>query len=332
MLWRNMQWLIRIVGVASALFLIIATEPRAASAQSYPTKPIRIIVPFVAGGVTEAIIRAVQPRITKELGQGLVIDNRGGANSNIGAELVARAAPDGYTLLMGTVNLAVNVTLYPDLTYDLVKDFEPITVYVDAPYIVTVTSTIPVKSLNELIAYAKANPRKLSYASNGSGSPPHLAAEMFKSIAKIEMTHVPYKGSGQSVIDLLGGQVQVMFGSVGATGSHLKSGKLIGLAVTGSERSGMFPEMPTLVELGYPSFGDVMTWYGLFAPRGTSNAIIERIYVESARALNEPLTKSYFSARGFRVVANTPAEFRIMLRNDIDKYAKVLKASGAKLD
>jgi len=314
------------VGVAIALLVGCATV-----AQAYPTKPIRMIIPFVPGGGTDVVVRTVQNRLSEELGQSLVVDFRGGANSNIGADIASKAPPDGYTVLMGTVNLAVNRSLYPKLPYDLVKDFETVTVFVESPFIFLVHPTVPVKSVNEFVAYAKKSAGKLAYASNGSGSPPQLAAEMFKSMANVEMTHVAYKGSGAALVDVMAGRVQVMFGSIGAFVNHVKSGKLTGLAVTGSRRAAVLSELPTLIESGFPGY-EIKTWYAMFVPRGTPSPIINRLHSASAKVLNEPSAKSAYDARGLDVVANTPEEFRVMLLSEIDKYAKVLKASGAKLE
>ncbi|MCE9642132.1 MAG: tripartite tricarboxylate transporter substrate binding protein [Betaproteobacteria bacterium] len=298
-------------------------------AASFPEKPVRIIVPFPPGGGADLVTRVTAPKMSQSLGQSLVIDNRGGANSNIGADLVAKAPADGYTLLTATANLAMNASLYPKLPYDLVRDFAPVTMLAVSAFVMTTHPSVGASNVNEFIAVAKT--KQLNYASNGSGSPAHLAAEMFKTATKVQMVHVPYKGSGPAVTDLMGNQVQVMFGSMASTLPFVKSGRLKALAVTTLKRSAVAPELPTVAESGFPGF-EITTWYGYLAPARTPASAIQRLNAETIKALNEPEVKNVFSVQGLDVVGNSPQEFSAMIRKDIAKYAEVIKASGARLE
>ena len=314
---------------AQVLLLAAGFIVTAAQAATFPEKPVRIIVPFPPGGGADLVTRATAPKMSQSLGQSLVIDNRGGANSNIGADLVAKAPADGYTLLTATANLAMNASLYPRLPYDLVKDFSPVTMLAVSAFVMTTHPSVGASTVNEFIAVARI--RQLNYASNGSGSPAHLAAEMFKTTAKVQMAHVPYKGSGPAVTDLMGNQVQVMFGSMASTLPFVKSGRLKALAVTTLKRSAAAPELPTVAESGFPGF-EITTWYGYLAPARTPASAIQRLNAETIKALNEPEVKNVFSAQGLDVVGNSPQEFAAMIKKDIAKYAEVIKASGARLE
>jgi tripartite-type tricarboxylate transporter receptor subunit TctC len=311
---------------------ILASGPvnAAQAADAYPTKPIRVIVPFPPGGGADVITRAVTPRLTPLLGQPFVIDNRGGANSNLGTDLVAKAPPDGYTLLMATANITINVSIYPKLPFDLVKDFAPITALASSAFVLTTHPSVGAANVTELIAIAKSG-KPLNYASNGSGSPAHLAAEMLKTMAKIDMTHVPYKGSGPAVTDLMGNHVQIMFGSMASTLPYVRAGRLKALGVTTARRSAIAPDLPTVAESGMPGF-EITTWYGLLAPAHTPAAIIRRLNADTIKVINEPDVKAFITAQGLDVVGNTPEEFAALIRSDIAKFAKVVKASGAKFE
>ena len=314
---------------AQVLLLAAGFIVTAAQAATFPEKPVRIIVPFPPGGGADLVTRSTAPKMSQALGQSLVIDNRGGANSNIGADLVAKAPADGYTLLTATANLAMNASLYPRLPYDLVKDFSPVTMLAVSAFVMTTHPSVGASNVSEFIAVART--RQLNYASNGSGSPAHLAAEMFKTTAKVQMAHVPYKGSGPAVTDLMGNQVQVMFGSMASTLPFVKSGRLKALAVTTLKRSAAAPELPTVAESGFPGF-EITTWYGYLAPARTPASAIQRLNAETIKALNEPEVKNVFSAQGLDVVGNSPQEFAAMIKKDIAKYAEVIKASGARLE
>ena len=314
---------------AQAAALAVGFISTTAFAAAFPEKPIRVIVPFPPGGDADLVTRSTAPKMSQSLGQSFVIDNRGGANSNIGADLVAKAPADGYTLLTATANLAMNASLYPKLPYDLVRDFSPVTTLAVSAFVMTTHPSVGASNVSEFIAVAKT--KQLNYASNGSGSPAHLAAEMFKSTAKIQMVHVPYKGSGPAVTDLMGNQVQVMFGSMASTLPFVKSGRLKALAVTTLKRSAVAPELPTVAESGFPGF-EITTWYGYLAPARTPASAIQRLNAETIKALNEPEVKNVFSVQGLEVVGNSPQEFATMIKKDIAKYAEVIKASGARLE
>ena len=254
----------------------------------YPTKPIRIVVPFPAGGTTDILARAVAQRLTETLGQPVVVDNRPGAGGNIGAELVAKAAPDGYTLLMGTVGThAINASLYAKMPYDHVRDFAPVILVAGVPNVLVINPALPVNSVQELIAYGKANPGKLNFASSGNGTSIHLSAELFKTMTGVQMAHVPYKGSAPALVDLMGGQVQLMFDNLPSALPQIKAGKLKALAVTSAQRSSALPDVPTVIESGLPGF-EASSWFGLLAPAGTPKDIIAKLNGEVAKWLATP--------------------------------------------
>ena len=261
----------------------------------------------------------------------MLIDNRPGGGTNIGAEIAAKSPPDGYTALMGNIAHAINVTLYSKLTYDFVKDFAPVTLLASTPNILVVHPSLPVKSVKELIALAKARPGQLDYASSGSGSSSHLAAELFSNMAGVKMTHIPYKGGGPAVVALTGGQVSVGFATTPSVIGHIKSGKMRGLAVTTAQRSPSTPELPTISEAGVAGY-EAGTWYGLLVPAGTSKEIVTRLHAESVKLLKLPDVKERLDAAGFEVIGNTPEQFAAFIRSEIDKWAKVVKASGARAE
>jgi len=298
----------------------------------YPTKPIRIVVPFPAGGTTDVLARAAAQKLTESLGQPVVVDNRPGAGGNIGAELVAKSAPDGYTLLMGTVGThAINPSLYPKMPYDHVRDFAPIILVAGVPNVLVVNPSLPVNSVQELIAYAKANPGKLNFASSGNGTSIHLSAELFKTMAGVQMTHVPYKGSAPALQDLVGGQVQLMFDNLPSSLALIKAGKLKALAVTSKTRAPALPEVPTMAESGLPGF-EASSWFGLLGPAGTPQPAITKVNAEIAKWLATPEAKEKLIAQGANVAGGTPEDFARHIAAETAKWQKVVKDSGAKID
>ncbi|WP_454692554.1 Bug family tripartite tricarboxylate transporter substrate binding protein [Achromobacter aloeverae] len=298
---------------------------------AYPDKPVRIVVGFSAGGTTDVIARIMAKELTEATGQSFVVENKPGAGSNIGAEYVARAPADGYTLYFVAVTSAINQTLYPKIKFDLVKDFAPIALAAKVPNILVVNPSVPVKSVKELVDYAKAHPGKLNFASSGSGTSIHMAGELFKQQAGIDVTHVPYKGSGPAVTDLIGGQVQFMFDNMPSSWPHAQSGKLRALAVTTKERSPSAPDLPTMAESGFPKF-DVSSWFGLIAPAKTPPEVLDKLNGIMEKALDKPEVKRSFEQLGAVPVKTTPAEFGQFIKSEVDQWAVVVKASGATVD
>ncbi len=323
----------RVVGIATAVALAaLSATPFAGAQATYPTKPIRIVVPFPAGGTTDILARAVAQRLSETLGQPAVVDNRPGAGGNIGAELVAKAPADGHTLLMGTVGThAINASLYSKMPYDHVRDFAPIILVAGVPNVLVVYPSVPVGSVKELIAYAKANPGKLNFASSGSGTSIHLAGELFKTMAGVQMAHVPYKGSAPAVTDLLGGQVQLMFDNLPSALPHIKAGKLKALAVTSATRAAALPDVPTIAESGLAGF-DATSWFGLLAPAGTPQPIIARLNNEVAKWLASAEAKEKMAGLGANTAGHSADEFVRHIAAETSKWAKVVKESGAKVD
>jgi tripartite-type tricarboxylate transporter receptor subunit TctC len=321
--------LVRCFALALAALASIAMP---AHAQTYPAKPVRLVVPFPAGGTTDILARAAAQRLSETLGQQVIVDNRPGAGGNIGSELVARAAPDGYTLLMGTVGThAINVSLYPKLPYDPVKDFTPIVLVAGVPNVLVVNPSLPAQSVAELIAYAKANPGKLNFASSGSGTSIHLSGELFKVLTGVQMTHVPYKGSAPALTDLVGGQVQLMFDNLPSSLAFIKAGKLRALAVTSKTRAAALPEVPTMVEAGVPDF-EASSWFGMLAPAGTPRDIVVRINAEVAKWLATPEAREKLAGQGAIAAGGSSEDFARHIASETAKWAKVVKASGAKVE
>jgi tripartite-type tricarboxylate transporter receptor subunit TctC len=314
------------------LAALLALSAAAAGAQTYPSKPIRLVVPFPAGGSLDVVARAIGQKLSEAWGQPIVVDNRPGAGGNIGADLVAKSRPDGYTILEGALSThAVNVSLYSRMPYDPVRDFDPITLVAVTPNVLVLNPSVPANNVKELIAYAKANPGKLSFASGSNGSAGHLAGELFKTEAGVDMVHVPYKGAAPAMQDLLAGRVQLMFDNLANSMQQVRAGKLRALAVTTARRSTLVPDLPTLSEAGLPGF-DISTWWGFLAPAGTPREIVAKWNAEVARILATPEMKAFFAQQGAEPSPTSPEAFGAMIQSEIAKYAKIVKASGAKVD
>ena len=299
--------------------------------QPYPTKPIRIIVTYPAGGGADAMARLIAPKLGEALGQPVLVENRGGASGTIAAELVAKSAPDGATLMLDATAFAVNQSLYPKLPYDPEKSFAPITLLALFPNIVVVHPSYPVSSVRELIAKIKAEPGKIAFASSGNGSAQHLAAELFRQRAGLDMVHVPYKGGGPALIDVMGGQVPIYFANMASALPHVKNGKLKALAVTGAQRSSAAPELPTVAESGMPGY-QVYEWNAIFAPAGTPPAIINRLQAEIAKVVRIPEVRERMLALGGEIVASSPADLAAWVREQSASWARVVRAGNIKLE
>ena len=323
-------------------FLVAAlvTVATSVSAQPYPNKPIRLVVPFPAAGTTDILARDIGQRLTETLGQPVVIDNRPGAAGNVGSDIVAKSAPDGYTLLMCTVSShAINPGLYSKLPYDHIKDFAPVILVARVPNVLEVNPGVPVYTVADLIKLAKEKPGEINFASSGSGTSIHLSGELFKTMTGVNMVHVPYKGSAPAITDLIGGQVQVMFDNLPSSLQQIKAGKLRAIAVTSAQRSPALPDLPTIAESGLPGF-EATSWFGVLAPAGTPPAIINRLNAEINKWLQSPDGKEKLLAQGALIeprgesvtAGGSPEQFAAFIRSETDKWAKVIKASGAKVD
>lgn len=303
-----------------------------ALAQAYPTKPVTIIVPFAAGGTTDILARIIGQALTAELGQSVVVDNRAGAGGNIGGQAAAKATPDGHTLFMGTVGThAINASLYKKMPFDPVKDFAPLTRVANVPNLLVANPAQPYKSVKDLIAYAKANPGKVNFGSSGNGSSIHLSGELFKSLAKVDMQHVPYKGSAPAVTDLLGNQIGIMFDNMPSAIQHVRSGKLVPLAVTTAKRSPELPNVPTIAEAGVPGY-EATSWFGMFAPAGTPAPVLAKLNAAIVKVLGQPDVKKKINEQGAEVYSETPEQFAAFIQAESVKWGKVVKESGASLD
>jgi tripartite-type tricarboxylate transporter receptor subunit TctC len=303
----------------------------AATAQDYPNRPIKIIVPFSPGGAVDGPMRAVAQELSKQLKQQIIIDNKPGAGATIGSEIVAKSAPDGYTLLLASQTNAISATLYNKLSFNPVDDFAPISLLGREPGVLVVHPSLPVNSVTELIALAKQRPGQLNYASSGNGSGQHLFMAMFASMAGINVVHVPYRGSAQATTDLLGGTVQMSVPGTQAMVKHIKEGKLRALATTGVTRSPQLPEAPTLAESGLTGYS-AYVWMGLLAPKGTPPAIVERLQRELKITLAAPEVKAFFNEAGIEMVGSSAAEFGSYFREERDRWARIVKETGAKID
>lgn len=330
------KFAVRTIALLTAATLVVAAS--SATAQTtWPTKPVRIVVPFAPGGTTDILARAVAPELSKAFGQSFVVDNRAGAGGNVGAELVARAPADGYTLLMGTVGThGINKSLYKRLPFDPQKDFAPITLVAGVPNVMEMNADtakrLGINTVPDFIRYARAHPGQLNMASSGNGTSIHLAGELFKSMTGSFMTHIPYTGSGPALLGMLSGQVDVMFDNLPSSMAQIKSGKLKAFAVTSAQRSAAMPELPTVEEAGQLKGFEASSWFGLLAPAGTPPDIVNRIQAEVAKSLGTPAIKEKMLAQGAIPSGNTPAEFARLIDAEIRKWAVVVQASGAKVD
>jgi tripartite-type tricarboxylate transporter receptor subunit TctC len=309
----------------------ILITPLTAAAQQYPTKAIRFVVPFAPGGGTDIIGRVVAQALNDALGQPVVVDNRGGAGSTLGTEIVAKSPADGYTILFGNISLAFNATLYTKLRYDTIRDLAPISLSAVQPNILVIHPGLPAKNLKEFIELARAHPGKYNYASAGTGSGTHLAAELLKLQTKIDIVHVPYKGTGPALTDLLGGQINMMVSTFASALPHVKSGRMRALGVTTVKRSPAAPDVPTLIEGGVAGY-DYSTWYGLLAPAGTPKPIIDMLNASNRKVLARDDIKQKLESQGVDPIVNTPAEFSAYMKSETEKWGKVVKATGAKAE
>ena len=309
----------------------LACAPEWAAAQAYPTKPIRLVVPLAPGGAGDILARLVGQRITETLGQPVIVDNRAGAGGNIGNEVVARAVADGYTLLMAAPPLVINPLLYPNVTYHPVRDFTPITLVASVPVVLAVHPSVPAKSVKELIALAKGNPGKYTYASSGVGGTNHLAGVLFSKTAGVDLLHVGYKGSGPALTDLLGGQVHMQFSGLPPLLPHIRSGKLRALGVAGARRTASLPEVPTISEAGVPGF-EATSWQGLAGPAKLPAPILSTLHGHIVKAIASPETHARILDMGADPVGNTPAEFARFIKSEFEKWRPIIRASGAKAE
>ncbi len=316
-------------GILAACAVALLSQP--AAAQTYPNKPIRVIVSAPAGGVLDVTARLIAPGLSGLLGQQLVIDNRGGAGGLIGAELAAKAIPDGYTLLISTPGALTILPHMRSVPFDTLRDFAPVGLISSGPFLLLSHPTLPVKTLQDLLALARAQPGKLNYASSGNGVPNHLAMELLKSMTGVSITHVPYKGAPQAVTDLLAGHMNLMFNSIATMLPHVRSGRLRVLGVASSKRSPQFPDTPTIAEAGVPGF-EADNWFGILAPANTPRRIISRLNDVLVKVVRAPETRAQFEALGADPVGSSPEEFAAFIRKETEKYAKVVKLSGAKVD
>ena len=317
--------------LAAAAALIVVSTATAGLAQSYPSKPVRVVVPYPPGGSTDIVARVIGEQLSQSMGQRFVVDNRPGAGGNIGMQLAAGAEPDGYTVVVGTTARAINMTLFKDLPYDTVKDFEPIALLTEIPLILVVNPAVEAQSVADLIALAKERPGTLNVASSGNGQSTHLAAEMFNAMAGIKLTHVPYKGSAPAITDVMAGHVQLMFDTVMSALPHVQAGKLRALAVSSAERAPVAPDVPTIAEAALPGY-EAIAWNGLFAPAGTPRAIIDQLNAEVVRALQSEKVKEQLASLGATARPTTPSDFSTYVRDEVAKWAKVVKESGATVE
>jgi tripartite-type tricarboxylate transporter receptor subunit TctC len=304
-----------------------ATVADVLAQQPYPARPIRLIVPSSPGGGTDITARIMTPKLSEVLGQQVVVENKPGAGTMLGSEIASRATPDGYTLLMGISTLAINPAMYKKVTYDAIKDFAPISLVVKCPNVLTVNPSVPVKSVKELIAYSKARPGQMNFASAGVGTSPHLSMELFLSMAGLKMVHVPYKGSGQAVIDVVSGYVSVSALSIPTVMSYINNGRLRALGVTSDRRTVGAPDIPTIDEAGVPGY-EALQWYGMLAPAGTPREIVTKLHGAVAQVLKDPGVRKLLINDGSEPVGTTPEVFAAFIRSETDKWAKVVREAG----
>jgi tripartite-type tricarboxylate transporter receptor subunit TctC len=313
------------------LFALAVLGAAGAHAQSYPSKPVRLVVGFTPGGGVDINARLMAPELSKIYGQQFIVDNRPGAGTNIANELVARAPADGYTLLVNTAAIAINMTLYRKVNFDAIKDFAPVSIFSQSPNILTVHPSLPVKNVKDLVALAKSKPGAMNFSSAGSGTTQHLTGELFKLRTGTNIVHIPYKGSAPSLTALLGGEVEMTFANIPAISSHVKSKRLRALANAGTKRSDQMPEVPTLKESGINGV-EVVVWYGVLAPAGTPREIVQSLAGSIGKIARSPDMRKHLHSQGAEPLGNTPDEFSKLLREEVSRWAEVVKVSGAKAD
>lgn len=320
-----------LVGAALSMLATFSPWSLAQTAAPYPAKPIRIIVPFAPGGGTDLTARLVGQRLSERFGQSVIIDNRPGAGTMLGTELALKSAPDGYTLMIASASHAINPTLYRKVNYDPIRDFAPITLAISFPFVIAMHPAIPVRSVKELIAHARANPGRISYASSGTGATNHLAGELFKSMAGVDIVHVPYKGSSEARIGVMGGQLEMMFDAITTMTPNIRAGRVRALGTTGKSRSRVLQDVPTVAEAGAPGY-EATIWLGIMAPAGTTRAVIDRLNAEITKIVLRPEVKQAWNEQGAEPMTMSIGEFEKYLNEDIAKWTKVVKASGARAD
>ena len=322
----------RIAAAWLAAAFTLAAAP-AALAQAWPNKPVRAINPFAAGGGTDTFARPWAAKLSQALGQTVIIENQGGAGGTLGASNAAKASPDGYTLFVGAVHHTIAETLYTKLPYSLERDFVPITMLASVPNVVVVhPKHAGIRTFKDFVDFAKANPGKLNFGSAGNGTTHHLSVELFKIVGGVNLVHVPYKGAGPMMQDLLAGQVDFAFDGMGTSATQIKGGKLRPLAVTASSRSPVLPDVPTMAEVGYPNYGDVTTWYALWAVKGSPQVVVDRTWAETAKALQQADMKAIWDSQGATAGGQKPEEFAAFVRSEIAKWGKVVRDAGIKID
>ncbi len=325
-----MRAIISRLAVTLATCSLVGLPAMAAAQQVYPSKPIRLIVPYPPGGSTSTVARLVGQKLTERWGQQVLVDNRGGGNTIIGSEIMVKSAPDGYTILLVTATHVINPSLIP-LPYDALKDFAPVATLVGTEYLMVVNPSVPANNLQEFISLAKSRPGQINYGSSGSGTTNHLAGELLNLTAGIKMQHVPYKGGGPALADLLGGQVQMLITTVQSLLPHVRSGKLRAIAMTGSARSPALPQVPTFAEGGVPGIS-MNSWFGILAPAGTARELIDRLSTEVARVLVLPDMKERLSNEGVEPFINSPEQFAALMKADLTRFATLIKAANIKID
>jgi tripartite-type tricarboxylate transporter receptor subunit TctC len=326
-----MRHLLKTIACA-ALAALASISPLAVAQADYPNRPLKLVVPYPPGALTDLLARAIGERLATALKQPVVIENKPGAGGGVGAEFTAKAAPDGYTIMGGTISThAINASLYKDLPYDPVKDFVPITLIARVPNMLVVNPAVPARDVKELIVLLKANPDKYTFASSGNGTSQHLSGELFKSMAGVEMQHIPYKGSPPALQDVVGGQVTMTFDNITTAWPLAKAGKLRALAVTTAKRSAIAPDVPTLAEAGLTGF-EIGSWQGVFAPAGTPSPIVRRLNAEIVKILRTPEINERLAGLGAEIVADSPEEFAALVKSEVVKWSEVVRKSGAKVD
>ena len=318
-----------LIAAASA---VAALAPLSAQAQAWPNKPVTLVVPFPPGGGTDAFARPLAAQLTKQLGRQVIIDNRGGAGGTVGASFAAKAAPDGYTFFIGAVHHAIAPSFYPKLDYDIERDLIPMTTIANPPQVIVVNpSRVKAANFGEFLNFARANPGKMNFGSAGNGTSHHLAGELFKQMSKTFIVHIPYRGAGPALQDLIAGNVDMMFDGLGSSAAHIRGGRIKALAVASSKRVPAFPDLPTAAEAGLPGY-EVSTWYGIWAVKGTPKELVDRMYDEVVKAINTPELRETWANNGSEIALMKQADFARFLNSEIKRWAQVTKTSGAKLD